>query len=98
MRILRFVLAPALFAGVLLFAGATNLRAEDCQKRTVHADHKLHEAVAKHGWQSPEADHWRHELAEARAFCWEHGHRWWDEDGHRWRAEHDWDEHDHDHN
>jgi hypothetical protein len=98
MRILRFVLAPALFTGVLLFAGATAVRADDCQKRTMHADHKLHEAVVHHGWQSPEADHWRHELAAARAFCWEHSHRWWDEDGHRWRSEHDWDEHDHDHN
>jgi hypothetical protein len=97
MRILRFMLAPALFAGILLFAGATVVRADECQKRTIRADHKLHEAVEHHGWQSPEAEHWRHELAEARAYCWEHSHRWWDEDGRRWHTDHDWDDHDHDH-
>jgi hypothetical protein len=97
MRNFRFVLAPALFAGALLFAGATAVRADDCQKRTIRADHKLHEAAEHHGWDSPEAVHWRQELAAARAYCWEHSHRWWDEDGHRWRTEHDWDDHDHDH-
>jgi hypothetical protein len=96
MRNLRFVFAPALFAGALLFAGATTVRADDCQKRTINAEHKLHEAAEHHGWDSPEANHWRQELAAARAYCWEHEHRWWDEDGHRWHTEHDWDDHDHD--
>jgi hypothetical protein len=35
-------------------------------------------------------------LREAREYCWEHSHRWWDEDGHRWRSGRDWDDHDHD--
>jgi len=48
---------------------------DDCQKRIVQADHKLHEAVEHHGWQSSQAEHWRHELAEARAYCWDdHDH------------------------
>jgi hypothetical protein len=97
MRILRFMLGSALIAAAVSFAGAPIVRADDCQKRTAKADHKLHEAIEHHGPQSSQAEHWRHELAEARSYCWEHSHRWWDEDGHRWRTEHDWDDHDHDH-
>ena len=77
--------------------GAAPVRAdEDCQKRIIRADHKLHEAAEHHGWDSPQVAKYRHELAEARAWCWEHSHRWWDEDGHRWRTDRDWDDHDHD--
>jgi len=96
MRRIRFVLTCLAFAGAFLLAGATVVRADDCQKRIAKADHKLHQAIDKHGWQSSQAEHWRHELAEARSSCWEHGHRWWDEDGHRWHTERDWDDHDHD--
>jgi hypothetical protein len=63
----------------------------------VKADHRLHEAAAKHGWDSPEAAKGRQELTLAREYCWEHGHRWWDEDAQRWHTDRDWDEHDHDH-
>lgn len=97
MRWIRFTLTCLAFAAALLLAGATAVRADDCQKRIIKADHKLHEAIDKHGWQSSQAEHWRHELAEARSYCWEHGRRWWDEDGHRWHTERDWDDHDHDH-
>lgn len=94
----RSVLAPIAFAGALMFASATIVRADDdCQKRTIKADHNLHEAIAKHGPQSPEAEHWRSELATARSYCWEHNHRWWDEDTHSWHSDHDWDAHDHNH-
>jgi len=81
-----------------LFALPPVLRAgDDCQKRITKADHNLHEAIEHHGWQSSQAEHWRHELAEARSYCWEHSHRWWDEDDHRWHDQRDWDDHDHDH-
>ena len=97
MRGTRFLLSSIIFAGVILVSGATVVHAEeDCQKRTEKADHKLHEAIEHHGWQSSQAQHWRHELQEARAYCWNHSHRWWDEDGHRWRTDHDWDDHNHD--
>ena len=96
---IRRALAPAALAAAFLFgAAAPPVRADnDCQKRIIKADHKLHEAIEHHGWQSSQAEHWRHELAEARAHCWEHDHRWWDEDAHRWHTDRDWDEHDHDH-
>jgi hypothetical protein len=95
----RVTLAAAALAGLLAFAGAPSAKADadDCQRRVMRADHKLHEAVEHHGWNSRQADRWRHELHEARERCWRLNHRWWDEDGHRWRSDHDWDDHDHDH-
>jgi hypothetical protein len=96
MKSLYVVMAPVALAGALLI-GAGQAQADDCQKRTMNADHKLHEAIKNHGPDSPDAQHWRHELAEARSYCWDHEHKWWDEDAHSWRDEHNWDDHDHDH-
>src|ERR1700692_2470415 len=94
----KLTLAGATLAGFLLFTGAPRLRADDdCQRRVAKADHRLHEAIEHHGRESRQADHARHQLHEAREYCWTHSHRWWDEDGHRWRSEHDFDDHDHDH-
>jgi len=87
----------ALAAGFLLFAGAPGARADGCQERLIKADHRLHEAIEHNGPESKQAEHWRHELHEAREYCWAHGHRWWDADGNRWRTDRDWDDHDHDH-
>jgi hypothetical protein len=96
----KAILATFTMAGLLAFAGAPRASAEDygdCQRRIAKADHRLHEAVEHHGWESWQADHARHELHEARERCWARYHRWWDEDGHRWHSDHDWDDHDHDH-
>jgi len=96
MKFPHAVLAPLALGGALMLAAALPVRTEDdCQKRTTHADHKLHEAIEHYGYNSPQAQHWREQLAEARSYCWEHSHRWWDGDAHRWRSEHDWDDHDH---
>ena len=94
----RVFAAPVLLVGALALAGASVVRADDdCQKRTIKADHNLHEAIEKHGPNSPEAEHWRSELASTRSYCWDHEHKWWDEDTKRWHTDKDWDEHDHDH-
>jgi dienelactone hydrolase len=93
----RAALAAAVMAGLLAFGGAPRAMADDCQRRIAKADHKLHEAIEHHGWNSEQAEHWRHELREERERCWNRYHRWWDEDGHRWHNERDWDDHDHDH-
>jgi len=91
-------IAAVALAGFLMFAGAPRARADDdCQRRIAKADHNLHEAIEHHGYESKQAEHWRHELHNAREHCWNTYHRWWDEDGHRWRTDHDWDDHDHDH-
>jgi len=95
----RTLLVSAVFLGMLAFAGAPRAAAESydaCQHRIFKADHRLHEAVEHHGWQSRQADNARRELREARERCWRENHRWWDEDGHRWHSNHDWDDHDHD--
>jgi len=95
----RTALAAAALAGALMFTGAPVVRADDegsCQRRIAKADHRLHEAAERHGWQSRQAENARHQLREAREYCWTRAHRWWDEDGRRWHADRDWDDHDHD--
>jgi len=91
-------LAAAVLAGFLTFTGAPRLHADDadCQRRVAHVDHKLHEAIEHHGYESNQAEHWRHELHKERERCWKTYHKWWDEDGHRWHNDRDWDDHDHD--
>ncbi|HKM65814.1 MAG TPA: hypothetical protein VJX70_01505 [Candidatus Acidoferrum sp.] len=91
------IMGLALGASFLLVAAPIVRADDDCQKRIIHLDHKLHEAAEHHGWDSPEAAKYRLQLADARAWCWEHSHRWWDEDEHRWHTERDWDDYDHDH-
>ena len=95
----KVALATAALAGLLVFAGTPRAMADsdDCQRRISRVDYKLHEAAERHGWNSRQADHWRHELREARERCWRERHRWWDADGRRWRTDRDWDAHDHDH-
>jgi len=95
----RAMLAAAVLVGMLTFTGAPSALADDdrgCQRRIAKADHKLHEAVEHHGWESRQADRARRDLREARERCWNERHRWWDEDGHRWHSDRDWDDHDHD--
>ena len=89
--------AMAALACFLAFSSTPVRADDDCQRNIAKIDHNLHEAIEHHGPNSKQADHWRHELAEQRERCWKADHRWWDEDGHRWRTDHDWDEHDHDH-
>src|SRR6266849_6448963 len=93
----RQLLTAITLTAVFLFLGVPRAAANDgCHRRTEHAEHRLHEAIEHHGYNSRQADHWRHELHEARERCWAERHRWWDEDGHRWHADRDWDDHDHD--
>ena len=94
----KMILGTGLLAGSLaLVLAAPGARADDCRERIAKADHRLHEAREKHGGESKQAEHARHELAEARQYCWERGHRWWDVEGNRWHTDRDWDDHDRDH-
>ncbi len=93
----KAVLGMAFLSAALVLTPVPRAQADDdCQRKLAHADHKLHEAIEHHGYESRQADHWRHELREAREWCWNHSHRWWDEDGHRWHSDRDWDDRDHD--
>jgi hypothetical protein len=91
-------LAAMVLAGTLIFMGAPSARGDEaaCQHRIARADHRLHEAAEHHGWQSRQVVNARQQLHEAREYCWSHAHKWWDEDGHRWHTDRDWDDHDHD--
>jgi hypothetical protein len=92
-------LGPATIAGALLLLATAPVKAEtseQCQRRVVHAEHELHEAIERHGARSRKAEHERQELRAARERCWREHHRWWDEHDRRWRTEHDWDDRDHD--
>ncbi len=91
-------LAAVALAAFLMFTVSPLVRADDhnCQRRIAHADHKLDQAVAHHGYQSRQAESARHELREAREHCWSASHRWWNEHERRWHSDRDWDDHDHD--
>ena len=90
----KLALTLAALGGFLLFTEAPSVKASEaeCQHRAEKADHNLHEAIKHHGYGSKQAEHARHELAEAREYCWAQDHKWWDADSHQWRAEHDWDD------
>jgi hypothetical protein len=90
----KLLVTGAALTGFLLFSSAPRLHAdeEECHHRLARADHRLHEAVEHHGWESRQAAHARHELHEAREYCWRTYHRWWDEDDRRWHTDRDWDD------
>src|SRR5258708_6062330 len=99
MKAVRKLLFAVTVLAISLCAATPRVYAETqahCQRRIVHAEHELHEAIEKHGRHSARADHERRELHEARERCWQERHQWWDEHEHRWHTERDWDEHDHD--
>jgi hypothetical protein len=93
------IASAAMLAAVLLFVGVPRAAADDdgCRRRVAHADHNLHEAIEHHGYTSRQANHWRHELHEARERCWREHKQWWEVHENRWHHDHDWDDHDHDH-
>ena len=65
----KAALATAAFGGFVLFAGAPSARADSCQHRIAHAEHELGEAIEDHGYNSRQANHWRHERHEAYEAC-----------------------------
>lgn len=69
-------------AGLMLSLGAGTAEADrrdDCWKKINKAEHKLNEAVRKHGWRSRQADHRRQELRRVQARC--GGFGWWNNRG-----------------
>lgn len=71
-RFLNTVLASALAGGFLLLSGATAVRADDddsCHRNVDKWEDKLERDVHRYGYESRQANHDRHELAEARENC-----------------------------
>jgi hypothetical protein len=93
----RPLFAAAALVGLLAFISTPRAFADDpykCQRRIAKHEYKLQEAIERHGSYSRQANHERHELREARQRCWRECHCRWDEDGHRWRNDRDWDDYD----
>ena len=71
-RLLKTVLASTLAGGFLLFSGVTVVRASDlesCHRNVEKWETHLDRDIHNHGVDSRQANHDRHELAEARENC-----------------------------
>jgi hypothetical protein len=69
---LKAALASTLASGFLLLGGATTVRADDydsCHRNVDKWEDKLERDVHRHGYDSRQANHDRHELGEARESC-----------------------------
>jgi len=62
-------LATAALGGFFLFANVPSAKADSCSRRIAHAEHELGEAIEDHGYDSRQANHWRHERHEAYERC-----------------------------
>lgn len=83
----KMVLTSALASGFLLLGGATTSHANDyysCHRNIENWESRLDRDIDCHGVYSRQANHDRHELAEAREDC---EHRY----GNAWRGNHDFD-------
>jgi hypothetical protein len=73
-------LAAALAGGIMLSVGATPARADDynsCRRNVDKWEDRLHYDIDRHGPDSKQARHDRHELDEARDHCQRRfGDRW----------------------
>jgi hypothetical protein len=68
----KTALASALAGGLLLLGGATTVRADDlnsCRRNVDKWEDRLDRDINRHGVYSSQANHDRHELAEARESC-----------------------------
>jgi hypothetical protein len=85
---LKTALASALAGGFLLLGGAATVRADDidsCRQNVEKWESRLERDIDHHGVYSRQANHDRHELAEARENC---KHRY----GNAWRGNRDFDQ------
>jgi Ni/Co efflux regulator RcnB len=69
--LLKSTLAASLAGGLLLFGGAATARADDdtCQRNVEKWESRLNRDIERHGNDSRQANHDRHELREAREKC-----------------------------
>lgn len=61
----KAMLASAVLAGALCFAGAPKAQADERDRVVRYDNYRVHEAVERHGFYSPRADYWRSERREA---------------------------------
>ena len=63
----KAVLASAVLAGALCFAGAPKAQADERDRVVRYDNYRVHEAVERHGFYSLRADYWRFERRAAFA-------------------------------
>jgi len=71
-RLMKTSLVTALAVGFMFFGNATNVRADDresCYQNVQNLERKLDRDVDRHGADSRQARHDRHEMEEARDSC-----------------------------
>jgi hypothetical protein len=85
-------LAAALSATILLVGPRARAdEGHECQERIEKAEAKLDKAVRQHGWRSKQAEKRQADLNAARAWCWDHHHRWYNSRDRSWHNDRDWD-------
>jgi len=70
--LVKSALAASLAGGLLLFGGAATVRAADfdsCHRNVEKWESRLDRDIDRHGFDSRQANHDRHELREAREKC-----------------------------
>lgn len=89
-------------SATLFCAGAIAAQARDCRDEIRRQESRLSRDIDRHGYNSRQARHDRHELLEARNSCGNWGRRNWDNrrgndhDRDRWRNDRRWNDHDRD--
>jgi hypothetical protein len=74
----KVALAAVAFGGFLVFAGAPAAQAQEFARPAVRYDNfREREAIARHGYFSPQASYWRYERHEAFARGWRDRHGYW---------------------
>ena len=94
--LMKTSLVTALAGGFMFFGNATNVRADDresCYQNVQNLERKLERDVDRHGADSRQAKHDRHEMEEARDKC---QRRFGDYERDRDRDHHDNDDRDRD--
>ncbi|MCU1341583.1 MAG: hypothetical protein JWN92_1006 [Candidatus Acidoferrum typicum] len=87
--LMKTSLVATLAGGFMFFGNATNVRADDresCYQNVQNLERKLDRDVERHGADSRQAKHDRHEMEEARDSC---QRRFGDYDRDRGRDHHD---------
>ena len=73
----KAALATAALGGFFFLASAPGAQAagpDNCQRRIAKTEHELGEAIEDHGYNSRQANHWRHERREAYERCYGDGY------------------------
>jgi hypothetical protein len=65
----KAALLTTAFGGLLLFGGTASARAENCPTKLYKQEQKLNDAINRHGYNSRQANHERHELGEVQQKC-----------------------------